>query len=155
MFAARILLVAPATFAQIPNATGTTATPRTSYSYTCRYDFPAVTDRYVSCDGSTEVLHQHFSYYTDWSNNTTFNWNYKTTTVTTTDVVSGTTSTTVYTHSPLNSPFVPTCGSCSMTAQMPTEQMLQYENSSGTVLKTVTKSSERHPSSPERRDHPK
>ena len=118
----------------------TYAANRTTYSYTCRYDFPAVTDRYVSYDGSTEVLHQHFSYYTDWSNNTTFNWNYKTTTVTTYDLVSGTTSTTVYTYSPLNSPFVPNCGSCSMTTQMPTEQTIQYQNSGGTVLKTVTKS---------------
>jgi RHS repeat-associated protein len=110
------------------------------YGWSCRYDFPAVSDRYVSYDGSNEVLHQHFAYYTDWSNNTTPNWNYKTTTVTTTDLVRNTSFTTVYTYSALNTAFVPNCGSCSLTDQIPVEQSIVYKDIGGATLKTVTKS---------------
>ena len=59
------------------------------------YSVPAITDRYVSFDGSTEVLHQSFSYGTTWSSSDPSTWTSKTTTVTTTDLVRNTTFTTV------------------------------------------------------------
>lgn len=111
-----------------------------SYSYTCRYDFPAITDRYVSFDGSTEVLHQQFQYYTDWSDNTTSTWNYKQTIVTTNDLLRGTSFATTYKYSPLAAQWVPNCGSCSMTQQVPTEQVITYGDIGGGTLRTVTKS---------------
>ncbi|MGB6625302.1 MAG: hypothetical protein WBE43_10995, partial [Candidatus Acidiferrales bacterium] len=64
--------------------------------FDCRYDFPAVTDRYVSFDGTTEVLHQHFSYSTSWPSGSD-EYTSKTTTVTTYDLVRGTNFNTVYT----------------------------------------------------------
>jgi RHS repeat-associated protein len=104
----------------------------------CRYDYPAITDRYVSYDGTTETLHQRFSYNTVWPNNTSLSWNTKSTTVTTTDSVRNTGFTTVYNYSPLNVPHVPN-GSY-ITAQVPVESLIQYNDTSGRLLKTVTKS---------------
>jgi hypothetical protein len=111
----------------------------TSYGWACRYDFPAVTDRYVSFNGNTEVLHQHFVYDTNWPNNTSSSWNYKTTTVTTTDLVRNTSFTTAYTYAPLGTAAVPNCGSCYLTQQVPVEQSIQYNDIGGKPLKTVTK----------------
>lgn len=111
----------------------------TTYSWACQYGFPAVTDRYLSFDGSSEVLHQHFSYYTQWQSNTSTQWNYKTTTVTTYDLVRGTNFTTTYSYSPIATEFVPNCGSCLNTGQVPTEQTIQYNDFGGANLRTVTK----------------
>ena len=111
----------------------------TVYAWACRYDFPAVTDRYVSYNGTTEVLHQHFAYSTNWTNNTTSSWNYKTTTVTTTDLVRNTNFTTGYTYSPLGIASVPNCYSCFLTQQVPVEQSIQYNDIGGKQLETVTK----------------
>jgi len=103
----------------------------------CRYDYPAIMDRYVSYDGATETLHQHFAYDTAWPNNTSLSWNSKSTTVTTTDLVRNTTFTTVYNYSPLNAPLVPN-GSAA-TPQIPVETTIQYNDTTGRRLKTVTK----------------
>ena len=109
--------------------------------YLCRYDFPAVTDRYVSYDGSTETLHQHFTYSTTWQTGLyNFEWTSKQTTVTTTDTVRNTSFTTVYTYSPLGVDPVPNCYGCYITEQVPTEQSIQYNDIGGATLKTVTKS---------------
>ena len=113
----------------------------------CRYDFPTITDRYVSFDGSTEVLHQHFSYSTTWPSGSD-QYTSKTTTVTTTDNVRGTSFNTVYTYSSagLPGPMQPDLspnGPGSVegpTRQMPVEQSIQYQDTNGHVLKTVTKS---------------
>jgi RHS repeat-associated protein len=110
----------------------------------CRYDFPAITDRYVSLDGTTEVLHQHFSYSTSWQSGSD-QWTSKTTTVTTTDLVRGTSFNTVYTYSPVVSPCQPDLNpngsGCvgNFTQQMPVEQTIQYYDTNGHLLKTVGK----------------
>jgi RHS repeat-associated protein len=56
-------------------------------------DAPAVSDRYVSYDGTNEVLHQHFAYSTAWSGNS---WTSKTTTVTSTDLLTNQVTATTY-----------------------------------------------------------
>jgi hypothetical protein len=69
------------------------------------YGVPVITDRYVSFDGSTEVLHQQFSYSpTTWHYGSfgTANWTSKQTTVTTNDLVRGTSYATSYTYSPIS-----------------------------------------------------
>jgi RHS repeat-associated protein len=112
----------------------------TTYSsshWDCRYDYPAITDRYVSYDGNTEAIHQHFTYTTNWPNNTSLTWNTKSTTVTTTDSVRNTSFTTAYNYSPINAPHVP--NGSNITAQVPVESTIQYNGTSGALLKTVTK----------------
>lgn len=110
-------------------------------AWNCHYDSPAITDRYVSFDGTTEVLHQHFQYGTNWDSDFE-DWDTKTTTVTTTDLVRGTSFNIVYTYSPVLVPCVPShlgCGFGMFTVQMPVEQTMQYYSTSGTLLKTVGK----------------
>jgi RHS repeat-associated protein len=64
-----------------------------------RTDAIAVTDRYVSFNGTTEVQHQHFAYgATTWGNGGAAVWNTKSTTVTTYDLVLGTNYTTAYNY---------------------------------------------------------
>ncbi|HEV2223872.1 MAG TPA: RHS repeat-associated core domain-containing protein [Candidatus Acidoferrales bacterium] len=111
----------------------------------CRYDFPAITDRYVSFDGTTEVLHQHFSYSTSWQSGSD-QYTSKTTTVTTYDLVRSTNFNTIYTYSPVATPCAPDenpngsgCAGGTFTQQMPVEQTVQYYGTSGTLLKTVGK----------------
>ena len=108
-------------------------------SWDCRYDFPAITDRYVSYDGTTEALHQHFDYATQWPSGTAGQWTQKTTTVTTTDNVRGTSYKTIYAYTPLSTPYVPNCLGCSLTNQMPVESTVQSYDYSGNLLQTVTK----------------
>jgi len=115
-------------------------------TYDCRYDFPAITDRYVSTDGTTEVLHQHFSYSTSWSG-TIDQYNSKTTTVTTYDLVRNTNFNTVYTYAPVGTPCVSDLNPNSITGcvgdftmQIPVEKTVQYYGTSGSLLRTVTKS---------------
>jgi RHS repeat-associated protein len=63
-----------------------------------QFDMPAITDRWVSFDGVTEALHQHFSYSTAWG--TGVLWTSKSTTITTYDLVLGTSSTTTHSYVP-------------------------------------------------------
>ncbi len=64
-----------------------------------RTDTVAVTDRYVSFDGTNEVQHQHFSYGpTTWNATYSMYWAEKSTTVTTTDNVTGSSFATTYTY---------------------------------------------------------
>ena len=118
-------------------------------AWECRYDFPAITDRYVSFDGSTEVLHQHFAYTTTWPGNGPLDdgWTTKTTTVTTTDNVRNTSFATVYTYLRGGSPGVPNPNpdgsEICLTCSIPLEQEVQYYATTNTnlpPLRTVTKS---------------
>jgi YD repeat-containing protein len=108
-------------------------------SWACRYDFPAITDRYVSYDGTTEALHQHFSYATQWSGNS-LDWTQKTTTITTTDNVRNASYSTNYVYSSLPTAYVPNCVGCFLTEQVPVENTITYNDYSGSVLQTVTES---------------
>jgi len=103
------------------------------------YAMPVITDRYVSFDGSTEVLHQQFAYSTSWHlSNYNYYWTSKQTTVTTTDNVRNTTSRTIYTYSPSVADDPPNTGG-GPTAQDPVEASVAYYDTSGSLLKTVTK----------------
>ena len=101
-----------------------------------QYDFPAVTDRYVSFDGTTEVLHQHFAYSTAW--NSTL-WTSKSTTVTTYDLLRGTNFQTTYAYSPMSPPPPPNEQTL-FAAQIPVEQTVTYNDWNGNVLRSVNKS---------------
>jgi len=109
-------------------------------------DQPAVVERQVSYDGKTVALTQNFQYSTKWQSPQVGWIQSETTTVTTTDNVTGLTYATVYTYSstssgtPPNDPAVQPNG---WQLQYPSEeQTVQYfkdTNVSGTPLKTATK----------------
>jgi RHS repeat-associated protein len=104
------------------------------------YDTPVITDRYVSYDGSTEVLHQNFAYSTTWGNTQTPGWwTSKTTTVTTYDLLRGTSFQTVYTYAPMLV-FAQPNTNIEITNQIPLESQVQYNDWGGTTLRTVNKS---------------
>ncbi|MFZ0774067.1 MAG: hypothetical protein WCA49_25055, partial [Candidatus Sulfotelmatobacter sp.] len=105
------------------------------------YSIPAITDRYLSFDGSTEVLHQTFSYSTTWSPSDPSTWTSKTTTVTTTDLVRNTTFTTVYTYTPIPLPVVPSSpwNDQDPHPANPVESSVVYNDTNGSLLKTATK----------------
>jgi RHS repeat-associated protein len=100
------------------------------------YSKPAVTDRYVSFDGSTIALHQHFSYSTTWSSS---QWTSKQTIVTTTDNVSGVTFTTKYNYTSIQGPIVPN-QSPSIDNQIPLETTVVLKDSNGVMMRTSSKS---------------
>jgi len=118
-------------------------------------DTPAITDRYVSYDGATEVLHQHFAYYTHWIIDTnsgqTATWDYKTTTVTSYDLVRGSTAAsavTTYTYTPIGAFQGPNDGQHQPAGSNPTgwqypevpvEASVVYQDGSGNTLKQVNK----------------
>src|SRR5207249_2600259 len=76
---------------QIPTSPPQTTGPPAA-GEVCEYifDSPAVSKRFVSFDGTHEVLEQDFSYSTTWAGNSSNNyqtWTQKQTTVTTNDLV--------------------------------------------------------------------
>jgi len=101
------------------------------------YDTPVVLHRYVSFDGVNIALQQDFTYATNWSGNT-YAWNTKTTTVKTTDLITGAVSTTAYTYSPISVPRQPNDWS-QYQPQVPVEQSSVYKDSGGNTLRTVNK----------------
>ena len=104
------------------------------------YAVPVITDRYVSFDGSTEVLHQQFTYSTTWNygQNGYANWTSKQTTVKTTDNVRSMSYNTIYTYSP-SGVIAPPNTWGAPTASDPVEQSIAYYDTSGALLKTVYK----------------
>jgi RHS repeat-associated protein len=107
-----------------------------SQNCTMHYGVPAITDRYVSFDGTNEVQHQHFSYTTTWGSGA---WTSKQTTVTTYDLVRNMNFQTIYTYSSLSADIPP--NSVNITTQIPVESGVAYYNDLGTtLLKTVSKS---------------
>jgi RHS repeat-associated protein len=104
------------------------------------YGVPAITDRYVSFDGSTVALHQHYAYtppvWADKGNN--YSWTSKQTTVTTTDNVSNTSFTTVYNYSPIPADRPPN-SSGGPTQWDPVESSIVYNDTTGSLLETIYK----------------
>jgi YD repeat-containing protein len=96
-------------------------------------DTPAITDRYVSYDGSSEILTQQFSYSTTWAENPSGlpYWTSKATTVSSSDTVSGSSTNTLYTYANL--------GINDYGNGVPVEQKIIYQDGSGNTLKTVNK----------------
>lgn len=107
-----------------------------SSSCTFRYGTPAITDRYVSYDGSTEVLHQHFSYVTTWG---TSNWNSKKTTVNTTDLLTSQSTVTVYNYGWVQPDAAVMTNPSAMGQQVPVETSVVYQDGSSHTLKSVNK----------------
>jgi RHS repeat-associated protein len=101
------------------------------------YDTPAISHRYVSYDGNTIALQQDFSYTTTWSTSNVTAWTAKTTTVTTHDLMRGTTLQTIYTYSPYLQQSAPNVSSGAQ--YMPVESTTTMFDISGNVVKTVTK----------------
>jgi len=104
------------------------------------YAMPVITDRFVSFNGSTEVLHQQFSYSTTWNLTDIYapRWTTKTTVVTTTDEVRNTSYTTTYTYSPIGV-IEPPNSFGAPTPTDPVEQSIAYNDTNGALLKTVYK----------------
>ena len=102
------------------------------------YAVPAITDRYVSFDGTTEVLHQHFTYSTTWPTGDSMYWTSKQTTVTTYDLVRNTNSQTVYTYSPVYKGWQPNAHTGAQP-EIPVETSIAVYDTSGSLLKTVAK----------------
>lgn len=106
------------------------------------YDAPAIQSRYVSFDGVHEVLEQDFSYSTSWSSGSGTlpiqDWTQKTTTVKTTDLVRGTSYSTIYTYGPQWSGIQPGAHQ-GLQVEVPVESQIQYYDTTGSLLKTVTK----------------
>jgi RHS repeat-associated protein len=102
-----------------------------------QYDFPAVTDRYVSFDGSTEVQHQHFSYSTNWASGGA-TWTSKTTTVTTSDLLRNESFQTAYTYASVPAPAPPNVYDY-FVAQLPVESTVSYDDWGGSNIRTTTK----------------
>ncbi|HZQ21448.1 MAG TPA: RHS repeat-associated core domain-containing protein [Terriglobales bacterium] len=109
-----------------------------SNSYDCymRYGMPAVTDRYVSFNGITEVLHQHFTYSTTWGSDPG-GWTSKQTTVTTADLVTNQQTVTSYNYTgmtPDGSPY-----DIVIPNTIPAETSVVYQDGSGHIIETVNK----------------
>lgn len=104
---------------------------------TAIYDRPAVLHRYVSFDGSTVALQQDFSYATTWSNNS-YAFVTKTTTITTHDLVRGTSFQTVYAYLPGSGNVSPNIPGVSRIS-FPLESTVSYYDTNNHLLKTVTK----------------
>lgn len=104
-----------------------------------QHDWPYITQRIVSFDGSATALEQDFAYTTQWgTGNSADQWTTKTTTVTTKDWKRpGTPSfQTVYTYAPIAQidPFTST-----YLGQVAVESQIVYHDWNGAVLETVTK----------------
>jgi hypothetical protein len=99
------------------------------------YNLPVVTKRVVSING-TQTLEQDFKYST--MPGTNGFWSSKTTTVTTKDLVRGTTTgVTVYNYIPIFAPQL-TTGSTSQSV-IPHESSVVYQDGAGHTLRTVVK----------------
>src|SRR6185312_5497078 len=115
--------------------------PSGSSYYTCTayVDSLVVVDRYVSADGQTETEHQHFAYATSWNATNPLIWDSKTTTVTTSDLVAGTSFTTTYTNS--SGDFgAPSNALTYVGTQMPLAESVAATDISGHVISTATQS---------------
>lgn len=106
-----------------------------------QYDWPAVSHRYVSYDGSTIALQQDFTYAP-----TTFYstggkwWSNKQTTVVTHDLARNTTSQTVYSYLPNDpDPNVGVTQFVGYSGSSGAEDTIKYQDGSGNTLKTVKK----------------
>jgi YD repeat-containing protein len=121
------------------NAQSHSATFLQGNSDSCAYtfDWPAILSRVVSYDGVHNALEQNFTYTTALSG--AYGWTSKTTTVTTTDLLtSGTPSfKTLYSYLPTSNCTL--MGSGTLGNCAPVENTIQYQDTSGNVLQTVTK----------------
>lgn len=103
------------------------------------FDTIAVTERFVSFDGTHEVEEQDFSYATNWNTSTPQTWTSKTTTITTKDLVRGTSFQTQYTYGPKVVPQQPNDLFIPGESGVPVETQIVYSDFTGAPLQTVKK----------------
>jgi RHS repeat-associated protein len=131
------------TWSVIPKSQGVQykQTVVTGLGGTCflQYDWFAITKRVVSFDGVTNAQEQDFAYNTVWPNAQTYKWTSKTTTVTTKDLIRGTSFNTVYNYSPMFPP-AESDQPWEDLGYVPVENTVQYFGTDGSWLKTTTKS---------------
>lgn len=110
------------------------------------HDWFAITKRvvgnYVAAAGGIEAVEeQDFSYTTNWpggaSDPTSYDWTSKATTVTTKDLLRGTSFETVYTYLPVQPPHEGV--GPETLGVVPQENTITYQGTNGSVLKTITK----------------
>jgi RHS repeat-associated protein len=129
------------TWSTIPNAEGVQYhTINSNLGGTCslQHDWFAITKRVVSYDGVTNAEEQDFSYNTTWPNAQSYKWTSKTTTVTTKDLLRGTSFNTVYTYLPALPP-AESDHPLEDLGYVPLESAIQYYGTDGSLLKTNTK----------------
>ena len=113
-------------------------TPPTPLSCDFIFDIPAVTDRYVSYDGTTEVLHQQFSYaLPNWGSGPT--WTTRQTTVTSTDLLTSQITKTIYTYGPATTDNNVWVTSALYSKLVAVETNVLYQDGAGKTLKEVNK----------------
>jgi RHS repeat-associated protein len=107
------------------------------HEYICGWDYDtfAVAHRYLYNPQGTLILQQDFSYSTNWSSSSAW----KTTSVTTTDKITGQVSTTSYTYSEFTLPNVPLEASLQIAPEVPLESQVVYKDGSGNTLRTESK----------------
>lgn len=103
------------------------------------YDYPAITQRTVSYDGSTIAETQEFSYSTTITE-TSIVWTSKSTTVTTSDAVRGTAYQTAYTYAPFRFQLSFNEPGTEAPAQLATEKSIVSYDFNGNVLRSEYKS---------------
>ena len=99
-----------------------------------QYKTPVVAARSVSFGASSPALTQIFTYNTHWPSGKP--WDYKTTTVTTTDNITGKSASTTYSYKPIASLIIPGIG---RGGQIAVEQSESYSDWNGSPLRTITK----------------
>jgi RHS repeat-associated protein len=106
------------------------------------YDWMGITKRIVSYDGVNPALEQDFSYTTTWPSGGSGWWTQKTTTITTTDLLRpGKPSfKTVYTYLPGSPSSVEPGTDDVLIEPIALENTISYYDTTGALLKTVTKS---------------
>ena len=105
-----------------------------------RFGKPAISTRTVSFDGVNAALKQTFQYSTTWQSNSDVHWSSKQTTVTTQDLIRGTSFTTTYVYAPVASGEpLPTYfgGINSSETDVPAEQTVTYRNTNNSTLQTA------------------
>ena len=135
------------TWSVIPNAEGVQyhAIPGGTSGGLCAitHDWFAITKRVVSYDGTHSAEEQDFSYSTTWpasGQSNSYQWTSKTTTVTTKDLLRGTSFNTVYSYSPMLPPAEsPGPSAWEQLGVVPQENTIAYKDTNGSLLKTVTK----------------
>jgi RHS repeat-associated protein len=118
---------------EVGSFTDTYGNPGACFEY---YGTPVVLHRYVSFNGSTEVLQQDFTYSTQWNG---AGWTSKKTIVKTSDLTPhGGSFQTTYSYSSVPAPYVPDEAG-QFAAQIPVEQTVTYGDWNGSTARTVNK----------------
>jgi len=130
------------TWSVIPNAEGVsyhTTVNNSGGTCSLQHDWFAITKRVVSFDGVTNAEEQDFAYNTVWPNAQSYKWTSKSTTVTTKDLIKGTSFNTIYNYLPARPPAESDQPTEDL-GYVPVENTIQYYDTNGTLLKTITKS---------------